>query len=936
MSEQRIKSSSISTWLNSWRLAVRLARRDARRNKARSLLVVALVALPVFAASGLDIATAAQVASRDPFVQARAELGTAAGAVLFVSGCEQIQQSLLPHADTIVTCVGTRDPEITEIEAALPDGVRLLVAPSPTYAAMESSTTGIGAMIELRDLNEPVLAGMWNVTEGRLPRTLDEIALSPSSANLLGLRIGDTVKITPYGKGAISTELNVVGIAVNPSKTNSSVAFPKPALLGGTTERYLMQSGLVVDGEVPLSYIPRLNALGVEVLTRTALADPASLCPNNRCKYGLAPTFAPNSDPVLGMSSQSDWIAVFLVSLLVVLQVSLVAGPSFAIQLRKRQRDLGLLASNGAPAGALRRSMLASGLFLGALGAAVGVAASWFVVWLLIENLPTYLISGLLGPSVGMPPFPLSLIGIGSVGVVAALAAALIPAVIAGRANVLSTLQGRVPQRKFRTRVPLAGFALVIVGSVGLAALGLSTYPSVGVWPAGRENWLLLGILVTEVGYVMLLPAVVVLVGVIAKNAPVAFRLAARDAARHRLRTAAAASAVAAAAAISLAAGVALENYTSVSSQQEDRTLSSFSISTYMYDSPPQTSGEVVTSNQALRKAISAASSALPGSFSLGVAALYGKARPNGNGDFIRVMCRSPYYRSACPALAARHSLVFSDVMVVSNSAALRAIFGDIPGLEGMIGALKAGHAITVDPHIIDPADSTIQLVVNDQEFKVKADTYRSAIVPAGIIIGPETFAKYPLLAESTYDAIRYSDGQREDLIRLISMPLDPSVTKIEQAVFKLNLEFVKAGVDANAYWDSQPGVDMRQWIWLGVIGMLLVSLFVGLTVTALSKTDSDRDLDTMAAIGAAPALRRSIAASAAAIVTVIGAWIGTLAALTIVQVLTGTASMYEWGSSLLMPWKTIAATCIGVPVVTALVAYATTRSHFSISQRRD
>ena len=41
--------------LNAWRLPLRLARRDAQRHRARSILVLVMIALPVLAVTAADV-----------------------------------------------------------------------------------------------------------------------------------------------------------------------------------------------------------------------------------------------------------------------------------------------------------------------------------------------------------------------------------------------------------------------------------------------------------------------------------------------------------------------------------------------------------------------------------------------------------------------------------------------------------------------------------------------------------------------------------------------------------------------------------------------------------------------------------------------------------------------------------------------------------------
>ncbi len=61
--------------LASWRLALRIARREAGRNRGRSLLIVAMIALPVLGLSAADVMI--RTADLDPTETARRELGAA-------------------------------------------------------------------------------------------------------------------------------------------------------------------------------------------------------------------------------------------------------------------------------------------------------------------------------------------------------------------------------------------------------------------------------------------------------------------------------------------------------------------------------------------------------------------------------------------------------------------------------------------------------------------------------------------------------------------------------------------------------------------------------------------------------------------------------------------------------------------------------------------
>ena len=129
------------------------------------------------------------------------------------------------------------------------------------------------------------------------------------------------------------------------------------------------------------------------------------------------------------------------------LEVVLLAGTAFAVGARRQVRELGLVAAAAAAPRDIRRIVLAQGLVLGALGAALGVATGFAVVvagrpwW---ERLAD---AELPGWTFG----PWEIAGAALVGLASGLAAAVLPAIGAGRMR-----RGRRARRPLSLEYPSA------------------------------------------------------------------------------------------------------------------------------------------------------------------------------------------------------------------------------------------------------------------------------------------------------------------------------------------------------------------------------------------------------------------------------------------------------------------------------------------------
>jgi putative ABC transport system permease protein len=232
----------------------------------------------------------------------------------------------------------------------------------------------------------------------------------------------------------------------------------------------------------------------------------------------------------------ADALAMFAVATVFLLLAGLVAAAGFAVVAQRRLRQLGMLAAVGATQKQLRIVLLANGALAGviaALGGAIAGFAIWVAVAPIVESATDHRID-LLSVPWGLVALALLL------AVLAATAAAWWPGRAAARLPVVLALSGRPPKPRSAGGAAAAAVALI---AVGVGSLALSN--------RGTEFLIVSGIVATILGTLLLGPPAIRIFAGLAGRASIAPRLALRDLVRYQARSGAALAAV------TLALGVA-------------------------------------------------------------------------------------------------------------------------------------------------------------------------------------------------------------------------------------------------------------------------------------------------------------------------------------------------------------------------------------------
>ncbi|MFF5127352.1 FtsX-like permease family protein [Streptomyces syringium] len=557
------------TGIPAWRAALRIARRDALRAKARSALVVVMIALPVLAVTVADVTyhsagpTRAQEVTR--------ELG-AADAQFSDAGYGPGPVVQMPDASRVGTPRGSADETENDGAAGRPVDVAAVLAtllPKGTRTVTSEDVDGLVRTahglrrVTVREMPaaDALLRGKVDVRRGLLPDEPHELAATTAFLESSGLHVGSHTRI----KG-LAREFRITAAVELPGDLNGEYLIARPHAViepwRAQAERdkraapphpmpkeyYVAAKG----GGVTWQDVRAANEHGVLVRSRAVLRDPppdAAVPAARTPGVGIGPGSATDT----GMGSRRATVALATVAAMAVLEIVLLAGPAFAVGARRARRQLGLIGICGADRGQLRAVVLAGGVVLGTAGAVLGVLLG---LGLSVLCRPVFeeWDGQRFGPVTAVPSHLLTIVGL---GVLTGVLAALVPALVAGRQSVLQSLAGRRGVRHGSRVLPALGLAAILLGG-GLALVGGATGSGWAVVAVGS--------VVAELGMLACVP---VLVGACARfgsRLPLAARFALRDAARNRGRTAPAVAAVTAA----VAGTVAVATYT-VSLVAEDR-----------------------------------------------------------------------------------------------------------------------------------------------------------------------------------------------------------------------------------------------------------------------------------------------------------------------------------------------------------------------------
>ncbi|MFI9580721.1 FtsX-like permease family protein [Streptomyces sp. NPDC052236] len=945
----------MKSWYHSWVAAIRIARRDAWRFKGRSFLVLAMIALPILGVSAADLTLRSAELSTEESLERK--LG-AADARVSDPGMGGTPIHQVPDGENYAP-VKNFDNEpwpdgSTDVKKALPAGAKSLT--DSTGAGKLHTAHGL-LNTEIRELNssDPMAKGIMVVDRGHLPRKADEVAATTHFLETSGLKVGSTL----MARG-LDLKYTIVGAYELPDSLKTDQVHALPGALLAPLDKALEAADLpgtetsstylvdVSDG-FTWNMVKETNAKGVIVVSRAVMLDPPAKSEIPLYQQDGWGTFEDSPAAKAGALAAAGTVVG-----LAMLEICLLAGPAFAVGARRSARQLGLVGANGGDRRHIRAIVLAGGLVIGVAAAVVGT---------ILGVALTFALRPVLEESFGkrfgsFDVRPLELLGIGLLAVLTGLLAAIVPAITSSRQTVLACLTGRRGVRRSSRVLPVIGLIAVALGAAIALYGSLMTDQFIVV--AG-------GSAIAELGVVALTPALVGLFGRIGSILPLSPRLALRDAVRNRGRTAPAVAAVLAA----VAGTVAVATY-AASQDAQSRAAYEASLPHGAVSVTLEADGrrEVPAVRATVQKMLPIDVRADVDRVSVGKASCSMYDSGEGCGRYevvVPVANQCPMWVSdpAKPdqdpaerfTTAERRKLADdwrckkdgNGELLIGDAKLLKVLGIEDPAAEK---ALAEGQIVSFDKAYIDKGGKVGILLITDNEAADEAANL-------GKKIPGET---------KTFTAHQVAGEPKSYGVGLIMSP-----------------EAAKAGglttVPLGAYYstDKMPSSEQRQrldseldktgsYIMLTVedgytsensIILLALTVFAGLITigaagiaTGLAQADAEADLKTLAAVGAPPRVRRTLSGFQCGVVAAMGVVLGSAAGVLPAIGLRLTErreqmGFYQkaldqgWGGAnsvphvpILVPWGTLAALLIAVPIGAAILAALVTRSRGSLSRR--
>ncbi len=499
-----------------------------------------------------------RVAFKDLMARKRRLVTTSIAVVLgiaFLTGTQLLSATL---SDSIRSLVGdvysgvdavVRSPKTTEapfggpVRTPVPSGTVDEVKAVAGVATAQGVVEAVGNQVIGRDgkvlgggIGPPTITYNWTpdpimgtgaVTTGRGPEADDEIAIDNTTAETLGVRVGDEVKVATLTGGVESFRLSgTVGLGKDgKGRTGAKPLFfttPVAQRLSGEDGQY---NFVVVDAESDLSQEEIADRLATalpdtQVVTGTAFVE------ENKEQISQFVDILNIFVSVFG------WIALFVAVFIIY--------NTFTIIVQQRTRETALLRAIGAR----RRQVLGAtvleavivGLIASVLGLAVGIAIATLLAGAMSS---VFTVSRTVTlPGIGTLAFAL-VVGVG-ITVVSALA----PAIRSSRVPPIAAMGEVAVDRSDLSRSRRAwGVVLLLLGGA-LIAVGLAESGPNPLFEVGAGAVAVLVSVAMVIGPTIAAPVSRVLARVLTTLAGISGRLAGENAARNPKRTASTAAAL--------------------------------------------------------------------------------------------------------------------------------------------------------------------------------------------------------------------------------------------------------------------------------------------------------------------------------------------------------------------------------------------------------
>ena len=556
--------------------------------------------------------------------------------------------------------------------------------------------------------------------------------------------------------------------------------------------------------------------------------------------------------------------ALGAVTVLMVL-VSLVAAAAFAVIAARRQ--LGMLTAIGATRKQLRMVMVAGGALVGSIaavtGAVIGLAA-WFATAPHLE--------AFAGHRIDRFAVPWYLVVLGMLlAILTATIAAWWPARAASRVPVVSALSARPLKPRPARRTAIMAVLLIVLALACLALANQTSGPLI-----------ILGALAMALGISFISPLSIRLLTTAGRRAPVAVRLALRDLARYQARSAAALASISLALGIAVAIMISLAaaTYAADAGNLPDNQMQ-------IWIGQPGDNQLVPVRAPAELSALAAAAHRIAGS--LGGAAVIPLDMPVNPASQPQPGGQQPVVSLNAPVgqAAGRNGVYHSVALYVATPAVL--------------------HLLGINPATIDPA-SRILTAQAGQDILTTMTTATDATRVQRIHVPGYTSEPTSLITMNGLHHEHWTQIRSGWMIESARPLQAAQIAAARDVAAKAGLVIESRNTQASLTTIRTVATAAGALIALGVLAMAV----------GLIRAEAAGDLRTLTAIGADSTTRRTLTATTAGTLALLGALLGSGAA----YLALAAGHRSDLGALSHVPVLDLAITVAGVPVAAALAGW--------------
>ncbi|WP_353112054.1 FtsX-like permease family protein [Microbacterium sp.] len=870
---------------------LRLARRQLLRTKGSSVLVAALIAVPVAAAT----AGVTFIESRTPTPEQRVtlELGRTQSWIEITGGADasRVQAIDMPFLTEVAQNDSgaprnpEKDPPKGLEDANLPTGTDAIPIALSGGARMKTRDGIASFDVVSGDAWDPRLTGRFERLEGKAPQHPDEAMASPALLRRLGAEVGGDVQLPDEGK-----TYRIVGTmrAVDGSRGAETLFVP------------LAKDATGLDGPHALTwFLPGWQP------------DEARLAALNHAGY-IAYARDLNLDPPAGarmqvreQSEQERWNILSVLSLgaaFAGILVALLSAAAMAVSARRQQRSLAVVSTVGARRRDVFRVILLQGGILGLAGglggAALGIGAVAVALPLVDPG-----VKGMFWSSWGLR-VPWTIAVVVALAVIVGLLASAAPARAATHGDVLAALRGaRRPVEMSRRRpvwgivILVAGVAVVIGGGVLFAvaaAADWSAYARLAIlW------FVVLGVLLVLTSVILTGRSILQLVDLLLARCGTAARLASRDALANSSRTVPAFVAITASAAVAAFVLSAL----ALSSAQTDRS--------YAWQGPK---GSVIVSSwgTAVGKPPAFLIDARPDRIVPIASTVDSGIVPDGAEKLPEVVSVDTYQQgSDATAPTGWVAMMGTQIAVVQPD--------DLEALTGIAlssAELRdfAGGGVIAAEHAIGPGGK-VSLSFWEQAAMAAADPSPLRSIELDVDIRQGNGTAWPVILSPTAAEEAGIEAFTTTWVGIFRTPVAVSA----QDRMRADAETASRGDGIYSVFVEKGPDSTLPWLILVLAGVSVIVLAAAGITLGLARIERRDDDATLAAVGATRRLRRAVSAWQALIVVGVGCLIGV--GIGVIGIWTATQSMPGYFLMQDLPFAWLALLGVGLPLGVALVS---------------